>query len=233
MQFNNKMFVMIFCNFNFEIDYFYHNAHYDSKKNNYISRYFFFYNYFFYIIYLTLQIFHFVNYSFFQFFISRVRLLSSTISSFLSFTIPWKIRSLVCSFILTKSIRIPASCAKYHHFGTCRAQMQCYKFLFIFVRLWHSFFLLLNPFPLIPIASLKIVFPPCNTWQTIPLFGGSWRSDSPLKHLNYVSFSPLATALTPRNHLQIISRDKRIFFAPLYFSIPPRFPLYPPLFVPN
>lgn len=227
---------MIFCNFNFEIDYFYHNAHYDSKKNNYMSRYFFFLQLLF--LYYTSN---FANISFRKLFFFPIfhfpRKITLFDNLFLphSFTIPWKIRSLVCSFILTKSIRIPASCAKYHHFGTCRAQMQCYKFLFIFVRLWHSFFLLLNPFPLIPIASLKIVFPPspCNTWQTIPLFGGSWRSDSPLKHLNYVSFSPLATALTPRNHLQIISRDKRIFFAPLYFSIPPRFPLYPPLFVPN
>lgn len=111
--------------------------------------------------------------------------------------------------------------------------MQCYKFLFIFVRLWHSFFLLLNPFPLIPIASLKIVFPPspCNTWQTIPLFGGSSRSPLPsLKHLNYVSFSPLATA-SPPNHLQIISRDKRIP-SPLFFHLSWIFYFIPPCLSP-
>lgn len=108
--------------------------------------------------------------------------------------------------------------------------MQCYKFLFIFVRLWRSFFLLLNPFPLIPVSFLKIVSPssPCNTWQTIPLFGGSSRPPSPrIQDLNYVSFSPLATG-SSQPLTNNFSWQKN---HPPPFFIPHRFSFCPSLFV--
>lgn len=113
MQFNNKMFVMVFCNFNSEIDYFYHNA-----RRKIITR---FVTYFFIFIFLIYYTSNFANLSFSNFHSPRKITLPDNL--FLPLiSILWKIRSLVCSFILTKSIRIPASCAKYHHFGILAAR---------------------------------------------------------------------------------------------------------------